>query len=573
MFGNASLPSRNFVFGALAPTENAALTSEQMFLAHRYYNTLVEIERERRGKCDAAIRDLCPQVALLSAAVAAIEKRLEEALSEIKRANAQARKKTAPRELRERAKEFRGELRAARAALKAEKKTAYADPRVIAAQDQIDAENAEKRKAARAASGLYFGTYLLIEQSLGSIRSGAPPKFKRWTGDGTVAAQVQKGCSIDELLSGEDRRVRVDLASGYEIDDKGRTVRTREYEEFVAKNGRTMRRRKRDTISVRVGSNPDRTPIMCQVPARVHRPMPSDARIKWAFLSQTRVGTHREYRIRLSVERAAGWRKDDLADSGTVAVDIGWRIVPGGLRVAAWRGDDGATGELILPQAVLDRLRKCESLQSIRDRNFEPVRDALAKWIAEATRPDWVTERAQTLRQWKSQARLAGLVIFWRANRFDGDGEMFARVEAWRKQDKHLYDWQSCQRLSTQRRRMDLYRNFAAMLTRRYKTIVVEEFDLRKVQKLPAADAEPVDAAVREHQRDACCSALVRCLRERAAEFREVDAVHSTTQCSSCGKLSDFDRRDVIRECAHCGHRCDQDYGAAAVILARALLR
>src|SRR3990172_1314979 len=42
------MTTRAYSYGAKAPTENAELVRQQLILAHRYANRLVEIERERR---------------------------------------------------------------------------------------------------------------------------------------------------------------------------------------------------------------------------------------------------------------------------------------------------------------------------------------------------------------------------------------------------------------------------------------------------------------------------------------------------------------------------------------------
>ena len=44
------MTSRIYEYGLLPPTTNAALVDDQIRLAHRYRNKLVEIERERRVK-------------------------------------------------------------------------------------------------------------------------------------------------------------------------------------------------------------------------------------------------------------------------------------------------------------------------------------------------------------------------------------------------------------------------------------------------------------------------------------------------------------------------------------------
>ena len=54
MFGNDSLPTKIYTYGCNGgPQQNADLCREQLYLAHRYRNKLVEIERERRQAATA----------------------------------------------------------------------------------------------------------------------------------------------------------------------------------------------------------------------------------------------------------------------------------------------------------------------------------------------------------------------------------------------------------------------------------------------------------------------------------------------------------------------------------------
>ena len=55
------------------------LVDDQLFLAWRYRNGLVEIERERRKRVDAAMAKFAPGLAEVEAAIGAGEVALEEA--------------------------------------------------------------------------------------------------------------------------------------------------------------------------------------------------------------------------------------------------------------------------------------------------------------------------------------------------------------------------------------------------------------------------------------------------------------------------------------------------------------
>src|SRR6185295_8157008 len=107
---------------------------------------------------------------------------------------------------------------------------------------------------------------------------------------------------------------------------------------------------------------------------------------------------------------------------GIVGIDMGWRKVDQGLRVAAWHGSDGDQGTLILPQKLLDKAAYSERLRSIRDTIFNDVRDRLATWLSANADivPLWLKEATESIRQWRSQSRLAATVLRWRENRFTG---------------------------------------------------------------------------------------------------------------------------------------------------------
>jgi predicted RNA-binding Zn-ribbon protein involved in translation (DUF1610 family) len=305
------------------------------------------------------------------------------------------------------------------------------------------------------------------------------------------------------------------------------------------------------------------------VPVIFHRPLPRDAEIKWVYLTARRVACHTQWAVCFVLARAAGWRKMDFADGGRVAVDLGWRLVPGGLRVAYWCGDDGDEGEVVISHRDVSRWTKADDLRSIRDQRFNLACDALTDWMqGRDGLPDWIVEKTAHLRQWRSAARLASVVLAWRNVRFDGDVEIFAMMEAWRKKDKHLYEWQENQRRKAIAWRDNLYRNLAATLSRQYKTVVMEDANWREIGERPGV-GDPAGNPVAARNRTIASPGLLRrFLRERFAEYVEAKSENTTQRCHACGEIMGVNASvQVVLTCPHCAERADQDQNAARNLL------
>lgn len=541
------LSGRIYSYGCRAPHICAAEAREQMRLSHKYRNRLCEIELERRRAAHEAVRSATPELVAAEAEAAELTAQIEARRGAVKAANAAARSRTASAQERDAIKQLQESRRVVYERIKSLKSAAYApDGAARVAVDAVDEIAASSVRAARAECGVYWGTYLTIEQAARSMRQGAPPRFLRWDGGGRIAVQLQGGLSVDAALGGEDSRLRL--------------VRVSEF---------TARGKARYDAYLRIGSNPDRSPQWCVARATLHRIPPAGARIKWAWLLCRPVGPRMEWSLQIVLAGdAETFRRGPRASSGMVAIDLGWRALPDRLRVAVWRGSDGQSGELSIPRDELSRWTKLPELRSIRDRHFDEIRPALAAWIAEHDHPEWFAAATKALVQWRSSPRLRGVVERWRSNRFDGDAEIFARCESWREREKHLHLWESGQALAATRWRLDLFRNFAAMLRRRYAVAIVERANWRDVQRRPEAEAESSDDAARKYARIASVGRLVQMLRESLI-VEEVAAEYTTQRCHACGEIERFDSAaEVWHTCAKCGLKWDQDHNAAAILLA-----
>ena len=193
-------------YGLLPPIEGAALVDEQISLAHKYYNKRIELERQRRAELTAATaddvtRDLEASIAAEESALAVARKRISSDRSDARSPDAgDARPAKA---IVARLKELRQQLRDRR-------KARREDPEVVAASKLVNDAHGERARAARSECGVYWGTYLAIEEATNqAAKANGEPKFRRWTGDGLIGVQCQNGLPASELLDAADTPMRV----------------------------------------------------------------------------------------------------------------------------------------------------------------------------------------------------------------------------------------------------------------------------------------------------------------------------------------------------------------------------
>lgn len=595
---------RNYVYECKPPTgESRRLIEEQMRLAHRYRNALVETERRRRTRVDSAVREVCPALAEVEAKIAAEEAALAAVREAIRAGNAAARKKqTGTAEQKAEVKAVTARLKPLwqrRKELRAE--TFAGDAlRSILAEVEAWAKGENQRLYNEAFAALHWGSRVHVAASCRSLRSGAPPEFVRFRGDGHIAVQLQGGVPADEAV------VALDRGASWDPPPKG---------QFFVRTVGDHPRKPHAHIGIRVGTVDGSTaPVWATLFCRLHRPFPPDSRLKMVHLTRRREGTRDLWHVVVSVENVPP--VTDRAESGRVGVDVGWRKLPDGrLRVASWAGDDGRTGELTMSAEYVERCQRIPGLDSTRKKLFNVAHARLLEWVAANPLPAaWteVTEAAPRppaahLSAWRSEARLRQLVEFWTANRLPGDEAVFgdpaalaaererllARhapnrdagnlayhqvvkaaagqgdLYAWRLQDIHLLEYRVGLQRRTRAHREERMRLLAVGLRRRYRTAAVEDINWREdVLEKPEAEHDDELAAVRAFHRMAAPGRLLQLLAEHTAETVRVAPDHTTTDCHACGRRCEFDAaRVLVHTCEHCGATWDQDHNAAVNLL------
>ena len=237
------MPTLVYRYGVAAPHENADLVYEQLRLGHEYRCALVRIERTRRAEERAARSAVSAEVAAAEKTAADADAKCERLAAEMKAARGKARKRVETRDMidalaeaREQRKvckaalldlreRYRPQCRDCRAVKSEEKPCPHVGPEARGFCLTLDAiserTNAAIRKA-HAESGLFWGTYAIVDRAMAASRA-APlyrkdgitpndPKFPRFDGGGAVAVQFQRSTiHAADLLGESNNYVRLVL--------------------------------------------------------------------------------------------------------------------------------------------------------------------------------------------------------------------------------------------------------------------------------------------------------------------------------------------------------------------------
>lgn len=632
---------RVYSYGCQPPVEQAEMVHNHFRLAHRYRNKLCEVALQQRAAYHEILRTHSP-------ALAEVRERLGNP-PKVEETSEGKRKVEGQGLLGEQA-EVDAQIRMARVALQARQRLPQDHPLVVRkeaikaqvkdlrAQEKILVEEFRKDPTVQAAlktsndafhverlrlrnvyahppeggAGLNHGTYLAVEEACSDFMTDSPPEFRRWTDrKDKVGVQLQTNRKVSQIVNGQHTFVRLVIEEREPRKCGPCWMRTRKHPKDDPRPcvchelpPPSSRRPPKATLWLRIASDENRGPVWAKFPIVYHRPLPPDVEVMRVFVTRRDLGSRSRWSAQfvLATQDSTGWNKPG-AKEGTIGVDIGWRLLPeGGLRVAAWAGSDGATGQLVLPQWWLDEYRRVEGdgkgngIVGYRRKQQDIIREviatefsrheALPEQLLDDRNPEQSpAERAAQIRMIKSYDRLRKLVEAWKDCRLPDDDKAFKAAEAWRKRDLHLYDFEANLRDQLQASRKDLYRRFAARLHKCYKTVVYEQMDLRDFHELPAVEKGMTnqDDAKRKYARLACCSEVFGALQGRTGLVNYhgmtkgvpnkkpgVDPSGTTTTCHKCGYNDTEwkDHADLLHECVQCGEVWDQDFNAAWNILA-----
>lgn len=622
----SDVPTRIYSYRCLPPVTEADRVEQQFQLAHQYRNALVEIERR--------LLDRLREVQLEDPIVGEVLRHYEDAAAGVDEAYNDLRAKksgaanpdlSTEREQLMHAKELRAmfsdELRDAKKQRAEQLAPGYEAVRVKAAAE---------RKAARhdfIGRGLRTGTYDRIENSIKQAvkTTRRPLHFERYDGTGSIGTQLIgasdaavtgiRGLTVSELLSCQDPRLR--LGAPGVADAHPRPEVDGIAWPNVAQLGRNLRRHAARTyVDLRVGSTPDRKPIFARFPVTLHRPLPKDAVIKWAYVVRKRVGRHYEWRFQVTIESEVFRPCPVPIGEGACAIDLGWRRLFDdegtqiGLRVGYVVDQTGSEREIRAPDHMVGGMAKVADLAAIRDKEFDAARNRLVAWLRDRETPAWMCDRIAGLVQWRAPRKLQALVDVWTGidwnawraaraagkkcnpqdfssgtRRIDGDATILSTLQAWARQDRHLQNWQEHQRDRLIARRRETWRVIAAELTGRYATILIENginqngsMRLTEIDgwEQPAPeDGDPSDG--RDQRRMSRLAApgelraeILKASPKRGARVEVEETAFTTQACAWCAAVEPFDAASSIEHrCSSCDRIWDQDANACRNLLHR----
>lgn len=539
-------------YGLRPPLDWGKDCDDEMSRMTDLWNALVAIERDHRAVYFAATAD-DPDVAATEAARQALADRrgaLVQQRADLRKA---ARKRVATPELDAMIAETAAQAKEATVAAKAARQAAREKikPRLRATEQQRH----DRVKIARQQSGLWWGNYNAIVASYETARSralktGAELHERRHNGEGRLVNQIQGGMSADDLFGGARSQVSVAPLpdDAYTHPSRGEQ-RRKQYTRLTA------------TVYTRNGERRNVT-----WPMYMHRPLPDGARIKEVVITRRRVADRYEWHVVFTCRSHIEMR--DPA-RGVCGVDVGWRKVPGGLRVATVASDAGED-YLILPDSLIEADRHCDDIAARRaqERNDIVAQIRAADWSGA---PAEIADHVQAIMA--AEKVTAGMVARLARSMRSDDWLHPLRddLSGWQRDDR--IDWQEFVGLRRRivARRKQVYQLFAKQLVARHGVIAVEKIDWAQQARRKDGD----DESVHYYRRLAAPGELVSTVAMTAARDGATIVRHegrSSHVCPSCGDdTAPADRSTVQYRCAACGEGWDQDVAAARVMRAGAL--
>lgn len=497
-------------YGALEPTDGKEALREQVRRAIRYRRRLIDIERTRWDQLAECEKEHCAEIAAAKAVVEELDHELETRPRAVNTEERQETRKLRERrrEAADRLRELRAKVRQAHASADAElakriaewlrerertdppgkglaRRAALDDmlederwPAYWRARMRIERDYSQTVRDARASSGLYHGTYSAVEDAVeratkDARKIGQPPSHS-WVESVRIGTQCQDG----------------ELSNRLEIDP---------LLPAPPNEGRYRRRlRSRTVARVRIGSQDDGSPVWCELPIVLHRPIPAGSKVLWAYVIQRRIGARTRYELQLTVQ--ADLTRAPAIRHAAVAVSIGWQNRDESSVLAAkWVGTEGCRGEVVVPPVVSQLLSEAHRVHGIADRLFEAARTVFCDIRHSLTEDE--QQIVKTAALWRSHAKLTRAIRRaigdswldlwkrWRRARLAVGLDLMPTMEesrewhpeapehwylyCWTKKDQHLTQWERDVERRALLHRREIFRVTAARLAARYETVVL----------------------------------------------------------------------------------------------------
>lgn len=367
------------------------------------------------------------------------------------------------------------------------------------------------------AAGLYWGTYLLVEQAFAAACRKRSPflpiKFSSWQDGGYMGVQIQSGSKAESFFQIEPA--------------------------FDPRVGR--RAGQRHTIRFRVGTK-NRKPVWSDsLRFEQHRPVLGTP--TWAKACMEYCGDREIWSAHVTCKDVPDTRK--LATDRAVAIDMSWRSMDDkSIRLAFATGDDGREFMLSMNGYWRERWDRADRIRGERDRRLNELKAADTRFAQ--------VEKPRGVRKYVAKHRLMDLEI----------GE-------WIKRDKHLEQYELGCRRRCVNARNDTLRVWLSKLVKEYKVAVIKDSSYKEMKdhKKAVKNGMFPRARFQGHQGAPGLITEEVCIAfDRERNVAVVEAPGTTATCLECGHESQIGA-ELIAVCERCGAREDRDRVSARNML------
>lgn len=562
-------------YGMLPPLDFDKDCTEHLFLQNKLWNRLVEIEMENR----ATYREVSGSVGKVAPLVADIEV-LEAHISDLVAERSNLRMvlkikkgdqlKDIDLQIAE-AKVKKKDLIFAIRAAKSEEKEAIktlTEPLETARKDAV--------KLAYQQSGLWWCNYNAVINSYNVARSkamkeGADLNFHRFDGTGRFTCQIQGGMTTEQLLNGDHNIASLRLVSSGEFSEiSGKRPPALWLQEVGSRKDSRQYGVLKVTVYTFADAEGKHQRRFLSIPVILHRPLPETGDLKEFTVTRKRVGATYNWNVTFTYTQPK--QPSPKHDGMSCGINMGWKRVPGGLRIASIVPERGAATHIVMPQSIVDDLVYVSGLKS----RVDTMTNDNFSWLKENVRdvPPELEEQYLTIKRAKSShpVKYAKFVNTWRTQVPEFSPELLREAELRRKAAKRLMNELHHKRDKVLARRKDFYIKQAKVLAEKYSYIVIDDMDLREFAKLENDKGEYTELSdvARSMRTMACISEFREWLVKQAVKtgcIIDRKMVAQTVTCNECGHVNTRSL-SVMWTCAGCGSVFDQDENAAANLLA-----
>lgn len=541
------------------------------------WNRFVEIEHERRERYFALTAE-DPQVADAETAV----RILMDELADLKQRRIAKRSEQRSRWTPEddaRVRTVKLRLKAATEHAKTARRTARQNMKP--ALEALDRERIAKVKQAYQQSGLWWGSYQAVIASYEAARRAAlkakPPgelKFRAFRGEGRIVNPFAiRNEAIDKRTG---RVVPQRLPPTVEDLQAGVIARAKLIPGGLPPTNRmpgSRRSRLVDyshSIEVTVFMR-DKVRKTCRWPIFINRPLPPGAFVKLVTIHRRPVADTYRWTATITMRDPTVQAPAPRPEMKVLALDLGWRHVEGGLRVATIVDSDGHKDFTLLPEKFLEVHEWLRGQESHRSHLHAEILKLMVglPW-EEAPAPlraiaDWHRQiPAETIKP-RNTLRL---ILAWREHAPGWQEEVYGRLEEWRRHDKRVWQRIDHRRTRLARERLDFYRKEAKRIVAAADAIVINKLDLARLRRQSSEHVPvAVERAIKRNSFIAAPGLLQQWIKDEAAKRGTAIRYHEgrTIYCSACGRSPDG--MATIQNCP-CGRTYDVDLEACGNMLA-----